>query len=168
MADSVDSELILLINKLNKIQKDVGGVKSKGSAESDGKVDRFIDLQNQMTERLMNLKETFEGIQSLEKTPGSNPKELIGEQSKVRTELAALNEEWNDLDAVYRSEARKKRSKLTPEELSHRQQILDTLQVEIQRIRDIQRAGYIKGYQGSQIERMEDSELFNPKYQVED
>jgi DNA repair ATPase RecN len=166
MGDSLDSELLLLISRLNKIQGQVGGAKSKWNKDHDGKIDRFIDLKDQMTERLMNLKETFENIQSMEKSPGSNPKELIGEQSKVRSELAALNEEWKELDSTYRNEAKKRRSKFSAEELSHRQQILDALQLEIQRIKDIQRAGYIKGYSGVQMEKMEDSELFNPAFKV--
>ena len=162
MSDSVDTELLGLISRLNKIQKEVGGAKTKGqSGDHDGKLDRFLDLKDQMTERLMNLKETFETIQNMEKTPGSNPKELIGEQSKVRSELALLNDEWKELDVTYRNEAKKKRSKFSPEELSHRSQILEALLTEIQRIKDIQRAGHVKGYQGVQLEKMEDSEMFN-------
>lgn len=161
MADSLDGELIGLINKLNKIQKKVGGGKLELKGKNDGKIDRFSDLKDQMTERLMELKETFEEIQRLEKTPGSNPKELIGAQSKVRTELTALNNDWKELDNNYRNEAKKKRSKLGPEELAQRQQILTTLQTEIQRIKVIQRAGFVKGYQGVQMDTMENSELFN-------
>ena len=167
MADPLDGELLALINKLNKIQKEVGGVKGKGgSGEGNGKIDRFLDLKSQMTDRLMGLKETFENIQLLEKTPGSNPKELIGEQSKVRSELAALNEDWKELDLCYRNEAKKKRSKFSPEDLALRQQMLVALQAEIQRIKEIQRAGYVKGYQSVTMDRMEDSEIFNPRFQV--
>jgi DNA repair ATPase RecN len=166
MADPLDGELIGLINKLNKIQKKVGGGKSEAKGKNDGKIDRFSDLKDQMTERLMELKETFEDIQRLEKTPGSNPKELIAAQSKVRTELTALNDDWKELDNNYRNEAKKKRSKLGPEELAQRQQILTTLQIEIQRIKVIQRAGFVKGYQGVQMDTMENSELFNSKSQV--
>lgn len=166
MADPLDGELLALINKLNKIQGQVGGVKVKGGGGDDGKIDRFIDLKNQMTDRLMGLKEIFENIQALEKNPGSNPKELISEQSKVRSELAALNEDWKELDLNYRNEAKKRRSKFSPEELAQRQQILGALQDEIQRIKAIQRAGYVKGYQAVQLDKMEDSELFNPAFKV--
>ena len=165
MADPLDGELLVLINKLNKIQGQVGGVKVK-KGDHEGKIDRFLDLKNQMTERLMGLKETFENIQVLEKNPGSNPKELISEQSKVRSELTLLNEEWKELDLNYRNEAKKRRSKFSPEELEQRQQILNALQMEIQRIKDIQRAGYVKGYQSVQLDKMEDSELFNPTFKV--
>jgi hypothetical protein len=44
---------------------------------------------------------------------------------------------------------------------------LTALQGEIQRIKEIQRAGYIKGYQGVQMDKMEDSEIFNPQFRQE-
>ena len=50
MADSLDGELLALINKLNKIQKEVGGVKAKANVDG-GKIDRFMDLKTQMTDR---------------------------------------------------------------------------------------------------------------------
>lgn len=162
MSDPLDGELLTLLNKLNKIQGEVGGGKVKRIKGDDGKIDRFLDLQAQMTEKLVNLKENFENIQRLEKSPGSNPKELIKAQSQVRTDLASLNEDWKELDANYRKEAKKKRSKFSSEELEQRQAILTTLQSEIQRIKDIQRAGYVKGYQSVQMDAMEDSILFNP------
>ncbi len=39
----------------------------------------------------------------MEKSSNSvNPKELIQLQSKVRTDLSALNEDWKELDNMYR------------------------------------------------------------------
>lgn len=72
MIDPLDNELLALVNKLTKIQKTVGGAKGKNSATDDheGKMDRFLDLRDQMTERLMNLKDIFENIQRMEKSPG--------------------------------------------------------------------------------------------------
>jgi hypothetical protein len=59
-------------------------------------------------------------------------------------------------------EMRKKRSKFTPEELSLRQKILVDLQAEIQAVKELQRAGYVKGYKGAQMVTMEQSEMFRP------
>ena len=56
----------------------------------------------------------------MEKTSGTNPKELITEQSKLRGEMANLMEEWKAMEAIYRNEAKKKRSKYTPEEMQDR------------------------------------------------
>lgn len=97
---------------------------------------------------------------------GSNPRELISLQSQVRTELATLNEDWKELDISYRNECKKRRSKISVEELSQRQQMLSALQEEIQRIKEIQRAGFVKGYLGKQIDKMEESEVFNPAFKV--
>jgi hypothetical protein len=102
-------------------------------------------------------------VHKLNSSPGLNPKELITAQSKVRTELTTLNEEWKELDNIHRHEAKKKRSKLSSEEMSWRQQIISSLLAEIQAIRDIQRAGYVKGYQSVAMVTLEESELFKPK-----
>eukprot|EP01035_Chromulina_nebulosa_P019369 gene19369-25236_t len=164
MSDNVDADLLDIINKLNKIQKEIGGAKAKEAiVGEDGKIDRFLDLRNQMFNRLSNIKDTLELVHRLEKSPGSNPKELISAQSKVRTELTAINEDWKELDTLYRNEAKKKRSKLSPEEMKSRQQMIVKLQLEIQGIKEIQRAGYVKGYQAIVHSTMEDSELFKPK-----
>lgn len=52
MSDIIDVELIEIISKLNKIQVEVGGEKSKekttAAVGEDGKIDRFLDLRNQM------------------------------------------------------------------------------------------------------------------------
>jgi len=164
MTDKIDVELNDLLNKLNKIQAEIGGAKAKiKSYDGDGKVDRFLDLKDQMTERLVNLKENFELIQDLEKQPGSNQRDLIVAQSKVRTDLAGLNEEWQEMYQVFQKEAKKKRSKMSPEDLAQREQVLKSLQIEIQRIKDIQRAGLVKEYQGKELDTLEESELFNPR-----
>jgi hypothetical protein len=88
MSDSLDAELISLVNKLNKIQKEIGGGKLKDKnnlsiMEAGGKIDRFIDLKCQISDRVQIVKDTIEDIRKLERIPGANPKELISCQSKV-------------------------------------------------------------------------------------
>lgn len=162
--DPLDTELNAIINKLNKVQGQVGGAKAKVSViGEDGKLDRFLDLKGRMLDRLHDLKETLQLKETLDKA-GGNPKDLIAAGSKIRTDLAALNDEWKELDHIYRAEAKKKRSKHTPEEMATRQQILMKLQMEITNIKEAQRAGYVKGYQAIQISSMEDSELFKPNH----
>lgn len=67
---------------------------------------------------------------------------------------------FQELDSIFRLETKKRRSKFTPEELAARQNMLVELQSEIQNLKEQQRAGYVKGYKGHQIVKMEDSELF--------
>jgi hypothetical protein len=167
--DAIDAELLSLINKLNRIQREIGGKKNNahnpnGFFGGDAKVDRFMDIQNRMNERVETIKNAVDDINKLEKVPGgSNPKELIGLQSKVRQELVTISEEWKELDMVYRIEVRKKRSRYTKEELESRERILTHLQGTIQELKDIQRAGYVKGYQGYKIATMEESDMFKKR-----
>ena len=55
MSDALDAELITLINKLNKIQAEIGGGKAKENslaAKNGGKIDRFVDLKSQISQEL--------------------------------------------------------------------------------------------------------------------
>ena len=53
-------------------------------------MDRFVDLSSHVADRIQIVKDTIEDIRKLEKVPGTNPRELITCQSKVRTEMAAM------------------------------------------------------------------------------
>ena len=68
----MDVELLGLLNRLTKVQNEVGGAKGKSGINGDHVVtlDRFQDLKEQMTERLLGLKENFEAMQLMQKTPG--------------------------------------------------------------------------------------------------
>ncbi len=55
------------------------------------------------------------------------------------------------------------KSKLSSQELVSRRDAVLSIQNEIHDIREMQRAGFVKGYQPAQIIKMEDSELFKPK-----
>lgn len=165
MADSIDSELSSLLNKLNRIQKDIGGGKKDKSfaVEHGGRLDRFIEVYNRMNDRLEAVKNALDEVRKLEKIAGSNPKELITNQSIVRTELVTLSEEWKELDTLYRLESKKKRSRFTPDELQVRGQMVIQLQQMIQNLKDLQRQGFVKGYQGQRMTTMEDSEMFKKR-----
>ena len=163
MADALDGELITLINRLNKVQAEVGGPKKNKHVAvfgEDGKIDRFLDLRNQMKDRVNDIIETLAAVQQMEKSPGSNPKGIIEGNSKVRTELKTLVDNWAELDALYKAEAKKKRSKYSKESMQERQQILTDTRLEIEKIREMQRKGYNKNYSTVQMSRMEDSEMF--------
>jgi hypothetical protein len=54
-------------------------------------------------------------------------------------------QDWRELDQLYRNEARKRRSKFSPEEMAYRQEALIELQNEINAIKEMQRSGYVKG-----------------------
>lgn len=148
--DKLDFDLIKIINQVSDVQK-VLGVKEKPKENPlavgpDGKIDRFIDLHGKMVDKLGVIKECLEKIRDFEKSPGQNPTDLIREQSKIRSEMQSINEDFKELDALYRKEANKRNSKISPDELKFRQLMVTKMQGEIQSIKEIQRMGYMKGY----------------------
>jgi hypothetical protein len=134
MAEPIDAEITQLIGKLTRIQEEVGtiGGATKKSKKGGAGSDRFVDLRISMVDKLVVLRESVETAQGLEKQPGSNPRELIAVQSQIRGDLATLNEDWKELDALFRSEAKKRKSKISPEEMGKREKILLEFQSEIQ------------------------------------
>jgi hypothetical protein len=107
--DPIDVELLDLINRLHKVQQEVGGgEKAKGDEENKSKgklLDSFLDLQRGREERLEGLREKIE----LSRGGGANSREVIEIKSEIRTDMMHLAEEWNELNAIYMSEARKKK-----------------------------------------------------------
>ena len=71
MSDALDAELLTLINKLYKIQAEVGGGKAKENclANKNGKIDRFVDLKSQISERLENIKLLIEEVKKIKNDP---------------------------------------------------------------------------------------------------
>eukprot|EP01041_Mallomonas_annulata_P009789 gene9789-20360_t len=165
--DPVDKELNDIINQLGKIQKNIGGKKKAQVLGEDGKIDRFMETKAQMVERLQNIRDLMESVQGQDRA-GNAAKDVISSQNKIREEIAELSDEWKQLDALYRAEAKKRKSKYSHDELQTRQQIIVQLQQEIQGIKDFQRAGYIKGYQTYQLATMDDSELFRAPQALEE
>lgn len=169
MADSIDIELLSLVNKLNKLQRELGGKNHKNDKNSfigivsGDKMDRFTDLEERINERLEKVKNAIDDIQKLERAPGANPKELITLQATVRNELVALGDEWKEIDTIYRIESRKKRSRFSPEELQRRGQVVVQSQNMINTIKDVQRQGFVKQYQGYKLVSMEESEIFKKR-----
>lgn len=74
-------------------------------------------------------------------------------------------DEWKALETLYRAEAKKKRSKFSPEELAERSAALQEIFDQIQMIKDLQRSGYVKsrpakGYEQVRMADMADAEAF--------
>ena len=121
-ADGMDAELGGLLFKLKKIQQETGKSddKSMNVIGEDGKEDKFLSIKAQLLVHVSNTKVLLESVQSMEKMSGTNPKDLITEQSKLRQEMVLLMDEWKAMEGIYKSEVKKKRSKYSPEEMSER------------------------------------------------
>ena len=77
-----------------------------------------------------------------------------------------LLEQFKVLEGIYNSEAKKKRSKYTKEEMEIRYSELGVLRRNIENIKEAQRSGYVgtkEGYRKAHLVDMKDSELFNPQ-----
>lgn len=166
-ADSLDAELGGLLFKLKKIEN-AAGKKNEGPQSiigEDGKEDKFLTLKQRILAHVDSAKTLLDTVQGLERTSSTNPKDLITEQSKLRQEMNVLMDEWKALETLYRAEAKKKRSKFSPEELAERSAALQEIFDQIQMIKDLQRSGYVKsrpakGYEQVRMADMADAEAF--------
>lgn len=75
---------------------------------------------------------------------GSNAKDIISKQAEVRESIRQAGDEWNEMDAIYKKEARKKKSKFTLEELEVQSELVKRLHAEIEKIKEAQMRGYAK------------------------
>lgn len=159
--EQLDGELESILGRLNAVQEAVGGKKEKVNEDilgADGKVDRFMELKNQMTQRLNTIKGLTAQVATSEKT-GGNPKEVVAMGAQLRENLKQLGQEMRDLDAIYNKEASKRKSKFSPDELELRRNMRDALAAEVEAMRDQQKGKYAPGFQGRKLASLEDSEL---------
>jgi hypothetical protein len=161
MADPIDFELIDIINRLHQIQSVIGGAKFDESKPVH-KLDRFIDLKVMMLERLKEVKDQIELVSSANQLVGGNPRDLIAIQSQIRRDLTHLTTDWNELDSLYRAEASKRKSKLSPEEVKNRLDIVVAMQEDIETLKELQRASHVHDYRVVKLAKFEDSEITKP------
>ncbi|KAL9187081.1 hypothetical protein ACHAXT_010801 [Thalassiosira profunda] len=159
MAPKQDEELTLLLTKLYDIQEQVGA-KEKTSAEEKrnraeqaGQVtmgkgkkgkktgSRFLELKSSIVDRL----KTVHGlIEEQSESRRLNPKEAIAAQAEIRELIRQASDEWGELNEMYKKEARKRKSKFTPEELEVQQALVMQLNQQIENVKEAQLAGYAR------------------------
>ena len=158
----IDDELTELLTKLYTMQEDVGA-KPKSSDEekkfkaenvavmgtgrkAQAKGSRFLELRSMIIHRIKTIHRKLSEVKDLENAGygGDNPTQLIKLQAEIREEIRQANDEWKELDAIYKREARKKRSKFTPEELETQAQLVQQLYEQIEKVREAQMAGFAR------------------------
>lgn len=158
-----DDELTELLTKLYTIQEDIGA-KPKTSLEdkkakaenvavmgstkkSQKKGSRFLDLKSTILDRLKNIHDTMKETKEKEQAGmgGDNAKDIIKMQAEIREQIRQAGDEWNELDEIYKREARKKKSKFTTEELEVQSELVRRLAVEIEKVKELQMRGYARG-----------------------
>ncbi len=73
---------------------------------------------------------------------GNNPKEAIKRQATIREEIRQADDEWNELDGLYKNEARKRKSKFTQEQLDVQQTLVQRLYAELEKVKELQKMGF--------------------------
>jgi hypothetical protein len=160
MGNKQDEELQLLLTKLYTIQEQVGAVEKtsdedkKNRAATAGQVQmgkgrkgkktgsRFLELKSNIVDRLKSV-HALQEEQSASKS--LDPKVGIQAQAEIRELVRQAQDEWNEMNELYKKEARKKKSKFTPEELEVQQALVMQLNAEIEKVKDVQMAGYSRG-----------------------
>ena len=162
-----DEELTLLLTKLYTIQEQVGAKEKTSDEEKKNRAEqagqqvtmgkgrkgkktgsRFLELKSSIVNRLKTVHSLIEEQSDVKR---NNPKEAIATQAEIRELIRQATDEWSELNELYKKEARKKKSKFTPEELEVQQALVMQLNQEIEKVKEAQLAGYARG--GSTEER---------------
>ena len=157
-----DEELTDLLTKLYSIQEDIGAKPATSAEEkramaaniavmgkgkkAAAKGSRFLELKSTVVDRLKTIHNLLKETKEKESAGygGDNAKEIIKMQAEVRDHIRQAGEEWNEMDAIYKKEARKKKSKFTQEELEVQSELVRRLNVEIEKVKEAQMRGYAK------------------------
>mmetsp|Transcript_6747 Transcript_6747/g.7753 ORF Transcript_6747/g.7753 Transcript_6747/m.7753 type:complete len:329 (-) Transcript_6747:176-1162(-) len=162
-----DKELLELLTKLYEIQETVGSKPQTTTAEKRARAEnggatmgrgrkaqkagsRFLDLKSSIVSRLKTIQNLLQGESDRQRgafsvATGNNPKEVIARNAQMREELRQASDEWQEMDGLYKNEARKRKSKFTQEELDYQQSLVQTLYGEIEKVKTLQQKGYARG-----------------------
>jgi len=111
---------------------------------------KFMDLKSNIVDRLKTIHSLLEAEQARTRTGvsvvnGNNPKEIIARQAQMREEIRQANDEWQELDGIYKVEARKRKSKFTQEQLDVQQTLVQRLYAELEKVKELSSKGYARG-----------------------
>mmetsp|Transcript_4748 Transcript_4748/g.12066 ORF Transcript_4748/g.12066 Transcript_4748/m.12066 type:complete len:308 (-) Transcript_4748:127-1050(-) len=157
-----DDELTDLLTKLYTIQEDIGAkpktseeekrskaenaAKMGSTKKAEKKGSKFLELKSTIVDRLKNIHQLLKDTKELEGAGygGDNAKEVIKKQAEMREQIRQATDEWRELEAIYKKEARKKKSKFSPEELEVQAELVQRLYAEIEKVKNAQMKGYAR------------------------
>lgn len=157
-----DDEITGLLAKLYTIQEDIGAkpkttdeeklakatnVAKMGSGKkAEKKGSQFLELKSSIVDHLKTGHQLLKDAKELESSGygGDNAKQSIKMQAEVREHIRQATDEWKQLEKLYNKEARKKKSKFSPEELEVQSELVKRLYAKIEEVKDIQTKGYSK------------------------
>jgi len=158
-----DDEITGLLAKLYTIQEDIGAKPKTTDAEklakatnvakmgsgkkAEKKGSQFLELKSSIVDRLKTAHQLLKESKDLEGSGygGDNANKIIKMQAEVRENIRQATDEWKKLEKLYKKEARKKKSKFSPEELEVQSELVKRLYAKIEEVKDIQTKGYSKG-----------------------
>eukprot|EP00546_Thalassionema_frauenfeldii_P009027 CAMPEP_0178915554 /NCGR_PEP_ID=MMETSP0786-20121207/12088_1 /TAXON_ID=186022 /ORGANISM="Thalassionema frauenfeldii, Strain CCMP 1798" /LENGTH=291 /DNA_ID=CAMNT_0020588671 /DNA_START=234 /DNA_END=1109 /DNA_ORIENTATION=- len=110
--------------------------------KAQAKGSRFLELRSIIVQRLKDIHSKLQKVKELENAGygGDNPTQLIKINAEIREETRQAQDEWKEMDAIYKKEARKKRSKFSEEELETQQDLVQQLYEKIEQVKSIQMA----------------------------
>lgn len=108
---------------------------------------RFLDLKSTIIDRLKTIQGMMKETKEKEAAGmgGDNAKVIIKMQAEIREQIRQAGDEWNEMDEIYKKEARKKKSKFSPEELEVQSDLVRRLSAEIEKVKELQMRGYARG-----------------------
>ena len=174
-----DDELTDLLTKLYTIQEDIGAkpkttedekkakaenVATMGSSKkAQKKGSRFLELKSTVLDRLKTIHQLLKDTKTKEAAGygGDNAKDIIKMQAEIREHIRQAGDEWTEMDAIYKKEARKKKSKFTLEELEVQSELVRRLQAEIEKVKEAQMRGYARGQGDSTAAALNSQTLYS-------
>mmetsp|Transcript_21879 Transcript_21879/g.52055 ORF Transcript_21879/g.52055 Transcript_21879/m.52055 type:complete len:311 (-) Transcript_21879:278-1210(-) len=157
-----DEEITDLLTKLYTMQEDIGAKpktsddEKRAKAENTAKMgsgkkaekkgSKFLQLKSAIVDRLKKIHQLLKDTKQLEGAGygGDNAKDIIKMQTETRENIRTATDEWKELEAIYKKEARKKKSKFTTEELEVQSELVKRLYAEIEKVKDAQMKGYAR------------------------
>jgi hypothetical protein len=157
-----DDEVTGLLTKLYTIQEDIGAKPKTTDAEklskaanvakmgsgkkAEKKGSQFLELKSSIVDRLRKAHQLLKDSKELEGSGygGDNAKGIIKMQAEIRENVRQATDEWRKLEKIYKKEARKKKSKFTPEELEVQSELVKRLYAKIEEVKEVQTKGYSK------------------------
>ena len=153
-----DKELLELLTKLYSIQEDVGARPKTSTQEKRNRAEhsamqgkgraakkagsRFMELKASVVDRLKKLHQYLDIDKGSNVVSGNNPKDEIKRKSDIREETRKAEEEWAEMNTLYKNEAKKKRSKFTTEQLDTQQVLVTRLYNEIEKVKELHMTTY--------------------------
>lgn len=159
-------ELRRLIKSLEQIFEEAGG-RADDDKKGETSGDEFTTIKHRMAETIRDVKADLR-TQSESRGLDRSSVEL---NQKIRAGMKKLTEDFKDLNRLYDKEVKKRKSKLSKEDLDLRQELIAQYSQEMQEIKKLARAGYMKdagaadptlAFSGAATSTLTREELFKP------